>query len=42
MIRENGRQLFQARYLKDVVNTRFSSTANMPNAKRIVPHVPKL
>lgn len=42
IIRENGRQLFHARYLKDVVNTRFSSAANMPSVKRIMPQVPRL
>ena len=42
IIRENGRELFEARYLKDIVNARFNSSSVPTLQNRFIPSVPKI
>lgn len=42
IIRENGRELFEARYLKDIVNARFNSSSVPTLQSRFIPSVPKI
>ena len=42
LIRENGKEIFEAHYLKEVVKARMGTTANYQSTKSFLPSVPVL